>query len=196
MFFTEPRHDNEQSIHTQYGVSQSNLLPLWQPRHGADIEAAFTRPVYASDYKNEHQWDVLNLTKGFESTAETLSSLSGPQHSWPPTLSSINMDMREDLLTKVGEYSRGSGNWLWNITTRKSCDALLWETWWNDLLCQSRSVALISLLMLSLLPGFVFGLLSPGNESDRLPQGDDSVESRNNFGILLLRFYTIVHMHP
>lgn len=58
----------------------------------------------------------------------------------------------------------------------------------------------ISLLMLPLLPGFVFGLLphsQPWNKQQwsHTQQGDDSTESQNKFGILLLWLCSFVHMH-
>lgn len=49
--------------------------------------------------KNEYQWEVLNLGE----ISVHAVFIIWAQHSWPPTLSSINMDMRCDLLTKVGE---------------------------------------------------------------------------------------------
>lgn len=64
--------------------------------------------------------------------------------------------------------------------------------------------------MLSLLPGFVFGLFPPGNtqlalwgrknekkrkESNPLQRGEDGAESQNKFRILLQWLRSIVHMH-
>lgn len=51
---------------------------------------------------DEQQWDA-KPHRGIWIQAETLSSLSGPSIPGRPTRSSINMDMRGDLSTKVAE---------------------------------------------------------------------------------------------
>ncbi len=163
MFCTESSHKNLQNINTHCGVSQSNLLPTWQPRH----QVCFTRPVFTSDYKNKHQSDVLNLTEGFETT------LKQRLHYLHPALLASNSQ-----LNKYG-YEKRFIDKSWWIQPRRRKLAMKYcyseELWcpivrdrmkWFAL--PKQVCSLISLLMLSLLPGFVFGLLPPGNTQPAL----------------------------
>lgn len=118
-------------------------------------------------WKNEHQWDVLNLTEGFEST------LKHCLHYLGPALLASNSQ-----LNKYG-YERRFIDKSWWIQPRcrklavKYCySEELWCPIVKDVMkwfvLPKQVCSLIILLMLPLLPGFVFGLLPPGNTQPAL----------------------------
>lgn len=143
-------------------VSQNNLLPIWSPRHGSGIKSVL-QGLYMHP-KNEYQWEVLNLGE----ISVHAVFIIWAQHSWPP-----NSD-----LNKYG-YEVWFIDKSWWIKLRRRKLAMKYcyseEPWcpivkdamkWFVLPKQDRS--LIALLMLLLLPGFVFGPLPLGNTQTAL----------------------------
>lgn len=138
---------------------------------------------------------MLNLTEGSESTLKHCLHYRGPALLAP-----------NSQLNKYG-YERRFIDKSWWIQPRRRKLAMKYcyskrpwcpivEDVMKWFVLPKQVCSLITLLMLSLLPGFVFGLLPPGNtqpafreknESDHLQQGDVSAESQNKFGILLRR---------
>lgn len=147
-------------IHTRYCVRQRNLQLFWQPWPAADIKSVLQ--FFCKYQTNEYQWDVLNLAEGFESMQKQHLHYPGP------TLLASN-----SRLNKYGYEQRfiDKSCWIqprWRKLEMKYCYAeKLWcpiardvQKWFVP---PEQVCSLISLLMLSLLLGFVSALLSPRN---------------------------------
>ena len=146
-------------------TSQTNLLPTWQPRHGADIKSVLQGCTRLEE--NEYQWDVLNLTEGFEST------LKHCLHYLGPALLASNSQ-----LNKYGYEVRFIDKSWW---TQPRCRKLAMKYCYSEeprcpivkdvmkwFVLPKQVCSLITLLMLLLLHGFVVSPLPSGNTQPAL----------------------------